>query len=1231
MTSDVKVRLFPGGPEFPAEFLDAVQKGEVVFFCGAGLSMGTGLPDFPDLVRELDRILNPDPNDRFDKGRTDDRKGRTDYDRMLSELEDRFVQGRMRKHARAILSKPPQDPKGILSTDAVLENHRNILKLAATLGGGVRLVTTNFDDRFALANGGEIRSDDAPKLPVLESPGWSSLVHLHGRICEGGDLNDLVLTAADFGRAYLSEGWALRFVVRLMRRWPVAFVGYGLNDPPMRYLMDAVRDPRGNPEEFKQAFALVGCKDGEEGKRRRKWEGKRVVPILYSDAKNHAALREVLRELAQLKDEPNYRAELAVRGTNGNPDDEGGDNGRRVVWALRDFVAAENFAGAKIFADTKDGGKFVHWLDAFKKAGLFRADNAAPVDALACPPHSLHGAPALPPVARCLAFWAARHAHQPALLWWLASSGGTPHPQFIWRLLHFVNGVDGIKPKEMPDRLVELWNLHLQERLASPFCGLLFDDSLSTRTKSKWAESNWEQLLLAALRPRPRVVPDASFQQPEEREQFKVKVDIDCEMDRANDEAYSAREHAKKSEFVMAHAEALAAHMEDAASLMKRCGIDTLSLRCFRPEEDDDRYDTPHWLFLTLLVRDAVLGMIKGKETSRLKNLVSRWMGSEHLLMRRLALFTVTETAKLPKRTRLPVDWGAKTITARPDILWTLESGRESCRFLRKAGAGITPSLLAKLERVIREGPSHPNAPEEDVAQVMRWEVPKFLAKLELSGTRLSPESARMLADARAAEPGIQFENAMECWCSKTMTDAPEWPGMPKRVAPKWADMTADECASHIRTAEWLDLGPLVKDHPDKAVESFEILAKRGFWNSDKWSLFLGGFDSNEDIQDGIAVRLIRLLEAMPEGLAHDLARDCARFLEVIPRTLPFTEMEKAWRRAWEFNLDPSPTISSNHHISQLDIAINHAHGRLAEIPLVRFGQQEEWDKLSVVLAEILASEKPSHKHGQILIGSRLSLLFHDCPEWTRRRLLPFFAPEHPMAFGMWEAFLYHPTVSVELLAALKPGLTHFLKRVDDFHERANNLVGVFVIGCLLHPEIIPRDEKRRVVAGMSSKGIQHLCWRMERELWDGDGAALAKTWRESLFPFLREVWSEKRRTADEASDISRALASVVILTGDAFPEASQWAKNFLSPIAAGHSHPMHPVTDFRYGHQKQAKNIPTQFPRECLLFLNRIVPDEGFYHRGELHAVLDKIKAAAPDLEKDPAYIRLRKIASGG
>ena len=1212
----MKVQLFPGGPEFPAEFLDLIQNGQVVFFCGAGLSAGTGLPTFPNLVRELDEILNPDPNDRFDSGRKD-------YDRMLSDLESRFMPRRMRKHVRRILSEP--------SKPGMLENHQNILRLTAIHGGGFRLVTTNFDDRFVLANGVEIPSDDAPKLSVPDAR-WSSLVHLHGRIREDGDLNNLVLNASDFGRAYLSEGWARRFVVHLMRRWSVVFVGYGLDDPPMRYLMDAVYDPRASAEEFCQAFALVGCEKGEEGKKRQEWEGKRVAPILYNKADNYKVLGEILSNLVRLKSESGYRAELAQQGTNGNPDDEEGANGRRVVWALRDSIASETFAREKVFQSPEDGEKFIRWMDTFKEAGLFQADKTASVDALNCPPHSLHGTPQLPPVANALAYWVARHVHQPKIFQWLASLGRTLHPEFILKLLRFINGADGVKPQEMPDELLEMWNLHLQEQLTLPSCGLLFNDMLHAREKSEWMKTNLERKILSELRPYLRV----------EGRWGSLKVTVDCQMNRMSGEAYYTMEFVKNSEFVMAHAEALSAHLEDAASLMKRCNIGTFSLRCFLPEEDDHAETPPHWLFLTLRVRDAVLGMIKGKDIPRLKKLVSRWMASEHFLLHRLALFTITETAGFSEQTRLPIDWGADIIMAHPDMLWALESEREICRFLRKAGADITPSMRVELERIVRKGPPHSiyptDWPDEDIARAMRWAVAEFLAKLELSGAQLSPESVRTLADARKADPEKKFEEFMEYHRSKVVTwqagdpDDLEWPGMPKQPVPKWAKMTAEKCADHIQSAEHPKTYSLIKNHPDKAIEVFEILAQRGFWKEREWTWFLNSFGWEQDIPERIAVRLIRLLEAMPDESAFALVQDCARTMQIISRVLPFSEVERAWHRAWEFDLPLSSTDSGDHHGSQLDVAINHAHGKLAGVPLNCFKWKEEQEKLLSVLAKILTGKKPSHKYGKVVIGEQLPSLFHNFPEWTRKKLLPFFESDNPMAFGMWEAFLYHPEISAKLLEALKPGLMHFIKRADDFDERAGNLVDIFIIGGRWHPEIVSRNEQRQVLAKMSPKGIRHLCRHMERELRGGDRAAWAKTWREQIFPFLREVWPEHRRPDDDASDISWALASLVMSTGDAFPDAFQWAEDFLSPIIR-QGGGMHPVTSFCYGNQKQS--IPAQFPQACLLFLARIIPNKEIHQqhglRAALCAVLNKIEKAAPNLEKHPEFIRLRKIASGG
>ena len=1172
MTSDPKVRLFPGGPEFPAEFLDAVQKGEVVFFCGAGLSMGTGLPDFPDLVRGLDRILNPNPDDRFDKGRTDDRKGRTDYDRMLSELEDRFVPGRMRKHARDILSKPPQDPE-----DEVLENHRNILKLAelaelaAVPDRGFRLVTTNFDDRFARANGGNIRSDDAPKMPVPESPGWSSLVHLHGRICEGGDLNDLVLTAADFGRAYLSEGWARRFVVRLMRRWPVAFVGYGLDDPPMRYLMDAVRDPRGNPEEFKQAFALVGCKDGDEDKRR-EWEGKRVVPILYSDAKNHEALRNVLRELARLKDEPNYRAELAVRGTDGNPDDEGGDNGRRVVWALRNLTAVQHFVERKLM---DDGDRTAAWAKSFDGAGMLRAVKSD-ADALSVSTPQ----PDLTPAAKLLVDWLCWHMQHEQILRWMEDYCDFPHPDVIERASRRVRENAPVIPEELREK----WALFLLKQ-GRP------DSFIEWRRAgfSPQVKEMLEERILEALRPGvdfavlcPSITPDY------------------------------VRSCALRDDFPGKHAETLFGYLEQMARAVSRQGVDWSSRPLSRVEEDEKRleFHGPHIEFMELLSMKAIRQLAGKGEVSALKNRVDRWAESGIPRLIRMALFAIAE------RQDFSVGKGVKILRTGVDDLHP----NDCIRFLRQVKGRLTPPMRRGMERAFMRPPQD--------------KVARRLYMLEQAGLLPSPKDGKILADARA-----EYENSV---------------GGPQEV--EVGNMSADECANHIQAAERLNLASFVKDHPDKAIEAFEILAQREFWNRDTWSRFLNYFEQNKDISGDLAVQLIRLLEAMPDDLAHDhRAWDCARILKVISHTLPFSEIEKAWRRVWNLELtanmpDTSFSLRGDHHVSAWERASRHAHGVLAIAAVDSFflKREGEREKLLDLLSEILASEKPSHKYGKVAVGRFVFPLFRDFPEWTRRHLLPLFAPEHllplfapenSLAVDIWESFLHEPKMSADFLAAIKPALLRFMRSPEVFHDHASQLMWVFLAGCVRHPGVISPDERRKVGAKISPKGLEIFCENLERELRNKNSTEQGKKWREWILPLLQEVWPERRRAGKEASDISRALASVIILTGDAFPDASQWeqAQGFLSPIAAGYGHPMHPVTSFLDSHQEQVLNIPDQFPRECLLFLDRTVPDEGFHRQYDLHAVLDKIKAADlklendPSLEKHPAYIRLREIASGG
>jgi NAD-dependent SIR2 family protein deacetylase len=218
------VRFAKDGPLIPVELLHTLEEGELTIFCGAGVSRCCGLPDFRGLVNEvccrMNRPMQPDEKELFDRDL---------FDAALGLIESRIGPWLRRTVAEILEVKAGSD----------LQTHEALLELATSAQKRVRLVTitTNCDRAFEMAGAsGKPTFDYAPYLPL---PGreWNSVVHLHGGLgnAKDTDRKSLVLTSADFGRAYITEGWASRFLTELFRRSAaVLFVGYSVSDPAIR-------------------------------------------------------------------------------------------------------------------------------------------------------------------------------------------------------------------------------------------------------------------------------------------------------------------------------------------------------------------------------------------------------------------------------------------------------------------------------------------------------------------------------------------------------------------------------------------------------------------------------------------------------------------------------------------------------------------------------------------------------------------------------------------------------------------------------------------------------------------------------------------------------------------------------------------------------------------------------------------------------------------------------------
>lgn len=136
----------------------------------------------------------------------------------------------------------------------------------------------------------------APLLPVPKSR-WDGLVYLHGLLSDvptASELDRLVVSSGDFGLAYLTERWAARFVSELFRNYTVCFVGYSINDPVLRYMMDALAADRLLGESPPEMFAFGSYSKGKEDQRANEWRAKNVTPVLYREHNRHAYLHKTL-------------------------------------------------------------------------------------------------------------------------------------------------------------------------------------------------------------------------------------------------------------------------------------------------------------------------------------------------------------------------------------------------------------------------------------------------------------------------------------------------------------------------------------------------------------------------------------------------------------------------------------------------------------------------------------------------------------------------------------------------------------------------------------------------------------------------------------------------------------------------------------------------------------------------------------------------------------------------
>jgi len=303
----------------PERLLLAHARGEVLFIAGSGVSKPAGHPDFRGLVlrvyQQLDGavfgVLSGIPKSACNQfkanvsGLTDQQSAEVqrfilgDYDVVLGMLERRIDgqspgRSRVRQVIETELRNAAVRPTGI---------HHALMRLSDR-GAATTVVTTNFELLLEASAKKMRQKVQTYALGGIPRPGrgedFSGILHIHGALDpDPARTSDLIVSDQDFGEFYLRRRVVPDFVYDAARLFNIVLVGYSANDPPMRYLLNAVAADGTRFDDLKERYTFIGV-SGSDPVQLEDWKGRGITPIPYNSADGHSALLQTFERWATL-------------------------------------------------------------------------------------------------------------------------------------------------------------------------------------------------------------------------------------------------------------------------------------------------------------------------------------------------------------------------------------------------------------------------------------------------------------------------------------------------------------------------------------------------------------------------------------------------------------------------------------------------------------------------------------------------------------------------------------------------------------------------------------------------------------------------------------------------------------------------------------------------------------------------------------------------------------------
>ncbi|MEO9216824.1 MAG: anti-phage defense-associated sirtuin Dsr1 [Rhodanobacter sp.] len=1076
---------------------------------------------------------------------------------------------------------------------------------------------------------------------------------------------------------YLTERWAARFVSELFRNYVVCFVGYSINDPVLRYMMDALAADRMLGEVTPQAWALGDCEPGQERRKTIEWEAKGVTPILYEvpiGSHDHSALHKTLQVWAETygngalgKERIVVSHALARPSASTQQDDFVG----RMLWALSD----KSGLPAKRFAEFNPTPSLDWLIEVFSDDRFHHSDLAR----FCVPPHdevdtklrfSLIRRPApynfAPPMLLAsggdsdsrwddvmfhLARWLTRHLDDPRLVLWIAQRGGQLRDRWPWLIEYELNRFASL---ERDGKAAELMEIRSQapKAIPGPLMRTLWRLLLSGRVKSSWSAPDlyrWKDRLkreglTATLRLELRnlLTPQVALKKPfhlldeaeSADEPTRIRQLVDWELVLVADNVHSALRDLADEHWMSA----LPKLLEDFQQLLR----DALDLSQELGESDSchDRshWDlpsiSPHWqnrgfndwVTLIELLRDSWLA-VRGIDSPRATRIAQGWIELPYSTFKRLALFAASQDDCIAGEQW--VDW---LLADGAWWLWTTDTGREVSRLLVLQGHQLAGGARERLEATILIGP--PRQMYREDLEPNEWQdlvdhsVWLHLAKLNASGLVMGAAAKARLAELHTAYSDWQLatneSDEFSHWMSGT--------GDPDYEERRNVDIAPRKRRELV---QWLtrlrpERRPIYEDTWREVCRTrffhslfaLSDLARDGVWPTERWREALQAWS-----EEGMLLRSWQyaapLVQTMPDAVIQEIAHSVTWWIKAASESINCHEdiLLSMCRRVLALPLEAGTGMTRNGEAIDQPIteAINHPVGHVTQALLSLWFKRNPNDndllppEIRPIFTELCDVHLDRFRHGRVLLSSRLIALFRVDRAWVEQYLLPLFSWESP---GEARAVWEGFLWSPRLYPPLLIAIKlQFLECAKHYADLGTyrRQFAAFLTYAALGPTDGYTVDEFRSALGALPQDGLEESAQALSQALEGAADQREHYWKSRIQPFWQHIWPKSCDLANPR--IAESLTRLIIAARSEFAAALAAVQDWLQPI----EHPHYVV------HLLHESGLCSRFPAEALRLLNSVIADQPWASQ-ELGLCLDVIGQAAQQLAQDPHYLRLQE-----